>query len=319
MMQSILVPLDGSVLAERSLPYARMLALALGARVRLLRVIVDAPGNDMVAESIAAAYGVQEPLNVQQERRIHSQEILRQNAERYLETHAAPLAADGVEVAIDVRYGPAADVIVEAALEQHVKMIVMATHGYSGIKRWALGSVTDKVVHATSTPIFVVRAEVPAQPPALKRILMPLDGSALARQALPLAAELAKSAQCELLLLQAVPATVEAYPGFASRGRPIPQLADLIESLRDQAATELGDQADQLREHGLPASTYVVNGHAAEVLVDEARRHSADLIVMATHGYSGIKRWTLGSVADKVLHATRTPLLLVRAQPQVGG
>jgi nucleotide-binding universal stress UspA family protein len=318
-MQSILVPLDGSVLAERSLPFARMLALALGARVRLLRVISDAPSENMIAESIAAAYGIQEPLNAQQERRNHSQEILRQNAERYLETHATPLAADGLDVATDVRCGPAADVIVEAALEQHVKLIVMATHGYSGLKRWALGSVTDKVVHATSTPIFIVRAEVPALPPALKRILVPLDGSALARQALPLATELAKSTQSELLLFQAVATTMENYPGMPPRGRPIPQLADLMESLREQAASELNERAEELREHNLRASTYVINGHAAEVLVDEARQHSVDLIVMATHGYSGIKRWTLGSVADKVLHATRTPLLLVRAQPQMGG
>jgi nucleotide-binding universal stress UspA family protein len=296
-----------------------MLAHALGARVRLLRVIGEAPGDDFFAESIASAYGVQEPLTVQHERRNHSQEILWQNAERYLDAHAAPLAAEGLDVSIDVRCGPAADVIVEAALDQHVKMIVMATHGYSGLKRWALGSVTDKVVHATSAPVFIVRAEVQAQPPALKRILVPLDGSPLAQQALPLAAELAGSAHSDLLLLQAIPTTVEAYPGFPSRGRPIPQLVDLVESLREQAASELNDRADNLRQRGLPASTYVVHGHAAEVLVDEARQHSVDLIVMATHGYSGIKRWTLGSVADKVLHATRTPLLLVRAQPHTGG
>ena len=318
-MQSILVPLDGSVLAERSLPYARILALALGARVRLLRVIVDMPGNDMVAESIAAAYGIQEPLNVQNERRSHTQEILRQNAERYLESHAAPLRADGLDVAIDIRCGPAADVIIEAALDQHVKMIVMATHGYSGLKRWALGSVTDKVVHATSTPLFIVRSEVPAHEPTLKRIMVPLDGSPLARQALPLAAELAKPARSELILLQAIATTLEPHPGFPSRGRPIPQLANLVESLREHAAGELSERANELRDNDLSVSTYVVNGHAAEVLVDEARQHNVDLIVMATHGYSGIKRWALGSVADKVLHATRTPLLLVRAQSQVGG
>jgi len=293
-----------------------MLALSMAARVRLLRVISDTPGDDLIAESIAAAYQVHEPLDVQHERQRHEQEILRQNAESYLEAHAAPLRADGLDVAIDVRCGPAADVIVEAALGQHVKMIVLATHGYSGLKRWALGSITDKVVHATSTPVFIVRSEASAHEPALKRIMVPLDGSVLARQALPLAAELARLARSELILLEAVPTTMEAYPGFPSRGRPIPQLADLLASLRDQAATELGDLADDLRAHGLSVSTYVANGHAAEVLVDAAGQHSIDLIVMATHGYSGLRRWAIGSVADKVLHATRTPLLLVRAQPQ---
>ena len=85
---------------------------------------------------------------------------------------------------------------------------------------------------------------------------------------------------------------------------------------RDRATSELGAQADALRLRDIAVKTAVVNGHAAEVLVDEAARRGVDLIVMATHGYSGLKRWALGSVADKVLHATTTPLLLVRAQPE---
>jgi nucleotide-binding universal stress UspA family protein len=207
-------------------------------------------------------------------------------------------------------------VIVEAALGQHVSMIVMATHGYSGFKRWALGSVTDKVVHATATPVFIVRAEATARDRPLRRIMIPLDGSALARQALPLATALAKTSGAELLLMHAIAATIEAYSGFPSRGRPIPQLAEVLKALRDQATNELGAQADELRAQGVRASTQVVQGHAAEVLVDEAARRGVDLIVMATHGYSGLRRWALGSVADKVLHATTTPLLLVRAQPE---
>ena len=250
------------------------------------------------------------------ERQRHAFDILRQNAERYLEPHAKLLQAVGLDAGIDVRVGPAAEAIVEAAHGQDVKMIVMATHGYSGIKRWALGSVADKVIHATSTPVFIVRTDPPASEPTLRRIMVPLDGSELAWQALPLATELAKAAVAELLLVQAIPTTIEAFPGFPSRGRPIPQLADVLEGRRDQPENELGAQADELRAHGVSVSTQVVQGHAAEVLVDEAARRRVDLIVMATHGYSGIKRWALGSIADKVLHATTTPLLLVRAQAE---
>jgi nucleotide-binding universal stress UspA family protein len=314
MMKTVLVPLDGSALAEQSLPYARLLATTLGARVRLLRVIAETPGDDFLAESIGAVYGMNDPLTIQRERQQHAFEILRQNAERYLESHAELMQADGIDAAIDIRFGAPADVIVEAALVPHVTMIVMATHGYSGFKRWSLGSVTDKVIHATATPIFIVRAEAPSRKRAFKRIMVPLDGSALARQALPLATEIAKSSGAELLLMEAIAATIEAYPGFPSRGRPIPQLADVLEALRDQATNQLGEQADALRAQGVGASTQVVQGHAAEVLVDEAARRGVDLIVMATHGYSGLKRWALGSVADKVLQATITPLLLVRAK-----
>jgi nucleotide-binding universal stress UspA family protein len=101
---------------------------------------------------------VRDPLATQQERLQHSYDILRQNAERYLESHAALLQDAGLSVTIDVRCGPAADVIVETALGHHAAMIAMATHGYSGIKRWALGSVADKVVHATDTALILIRA-----------------------------------------------------------------------------------------------------------------------------------------------------------------
>jgi nucleotide-binding universal stress UspA family protein len=165
-------------------------------------------------------------------------------------------------------------------------------------------------------PVFVVRSEPPAREPTLRRIMVPLDGSPLARQALPFAADLARSSGAELLLIQSIATTIEAFPGFRSRGRPILELADVLEALRDQAESDLGAEADELRARGISANTLVVQGHAAEVLVDEAARHSADLIVMATHGYSGIKRWALGSVAEKLLHASSTPLLLVRAQAE---
>jgi nucleotide-binding universal stress UspA family protein len=180
--------------------------------------------------------------------------------------------------------------------------------------RWALGSTTDKVVHATSTPILIVRGAAPARAPAINRIMVPLDGSALARQALPLATELARSARAELLLLQAVAPSIEASPSFPARGQLIPPLGELLAALRHQAASELDALADELLSHIVAVTTHVVNGHAAEVLVDEAAQRGVDLIVMATHGYSGLRRWALGSVADKVLHATTTPLILVRAR-----
>jgi nucleotide-binding universal stress UspA family protein len=282
--------------------------------VRLLQVVTDAPDDDLLAESLGAVYEMHDPLAIPRDRQQRTQEILRQNGERYLEAQAERLRAVHLDVTVEIHCGPPAEVIVEAAQGQHVTMIVMATHGYGGLKRWALGSITDKVIHATSVPVFVVRAMTPARPPALKRIMVPLDGSALARQALPLALELARPIQAELLLIQAIAGTIETYPGFPARGRPIPQLAEVLEALRDQATSELGTQADALRARDIAVKTAIVNGHAAEVLVDEAEWHRVDLIVMATHGYSGLKRWALGSVADKVLHATTTPLLLVRSQ-----
>jgi nucleotide-binding universal stress UspA family protein len=315
-MKTILVPLDGSALAEQVLPYVRALAVLLDARVQLLSVIVENQNEGLMAESIAATYGVVDPLATQREREHRSLARLTQHAESYLESHATQLLGLGIDARLEVRCGPAAEVIAEAAEGLHVTMIAMATHGYSGLRRWALGSVTDRVVHATSTPVFVVRGgkAVQADQIAFNRMIVPLDGSPLAAQALPLAADLAERGRSELLLIRAVAASVEAYPAIAPLGRPDLMPGEVLHALRARAADELEDQAFELRELGLPVATRVVNGHPAEAIIDEAERQSADLVVMATHGYSGLKRWALGSVTDKVLHAAATPLLLVHAR-----
>jgi nucleotide-binding universal stress UspA family protein len=314
-MKTILVPLDGSALAEQVLPYVRTLAPLLGAHVRLLNVIVDDQHEGLMAEGIAASYGVLDPLATQREREHRSLTTLTHHAEGYLDSHAALLRGQGIDVEIDVRCGPAADVIIEAAEGLHISMIAMATHGYSGLRRWALGSVTDRVVHSTSTPIFVVRGNqpVPARSVAFKRVMVPLDGSPLAAQALPLAVDLAERARAELLLMQAVEASIEVYPSIAPVGRPDLMPSEVLRMLRTRAGQQLEVQAALLRKRGLPVAIHVVNGHAAEAIIDESARHAVDLLVIATHGYSGIKRWALGSVTDKVLHAATTPLLLVRA------
>jgi nucleotide-binding universal stress UspA family protein len=230
------------------------------------------------------------------------------------------LESKGACVDFEVRLGDPAEEIAAVAEEQHAALIAMASHGYSGLKRWTLGSVTDKVVHSASMPVFVIRnaGRATAEDIAFKRIMVPLDGSELARQALPFATGLAIGASAELTLLQAVAPAIEALPRFAPRGRPLPQLREVLLAMRAQASQELNALADELGQHELPVTTLVVNGHAAEVIVDQADQRHADLIVMATHGYSGIKRWALGSVADKVLHAAITPLVVVRALPVPG-
>ena len=316
-MNTILVPLDGSALAEHVLPHVRALAPVLGARVCLLKVVAAADYDNMLTETLMGAYGIIESPEALRERKRNAWEIMRQHAEGYLATQAVYLREAGLDVETEVNVGSPAKIIVDVAREQHATLIAMATHGYGGIKRWTLGSVTDQVVHTATTPVFVVQGAEPAPQatPAIKRVLVPLDGSAFARQALPLAADLAAGANAELILLEAIAPAVETIAGFRPLGRPIPQYAEMIELLHWHAQQDLGALAEQLGQSGLDAHTSIVNGHAAEVIVDEAARSGVDLIVMATHGYSGLKRWALGSVAHKVLHTATMPLVLVRAQP----
>jgi nucleotide-binding universal stress UspA family protein len=315
-MRIILATLDGSALSEHALPYAVALARLLDARLQLLRVIPDSAVDDgeTFGYDLAAIYGVAEALAARQEHDRLMREALRERAEQYLARRAEALEAQGLRVGLEVRFGPPAEVIVEAAEGEHVDLIVMGTHGYGGVRRWALGSTADKVVHATHTPVLLVRGEAPAPAPALRRIMLPLDGSPLAQQALPLAAVLAARSGAELVLLRAVMPTLDVAAGVPAPARTPPAIQDMTESLRACAQHGLEDLAARLRSEVVPVAALAPVGPAAEVIVDEAAARHVDLIVMATHGYSGLRRWALGSTADKVLHASHTPLLLVRAR-----
>jgi len=308
-MKTILVPLDGSALAERTLPYVRMLAPMFGATIHLLRVIADEEKNALLAGDGAALYEAGATDATISARKIRAWDVLRYRAEGYLQAQAVSLRTDELDTQIHVQIGAPAETIVEFAEQSHADLIVMATHGYTGFKRWTLGSVTDKVVQASSTPVFAVPGSMvaPAEEPKLKRIMLTLDGSAFAKQALPLAAELANCACAELILMEAVATTIEVY-----RGALLP--ADVHIALRNQALKQLQALAGELRPYAIPVRTAVEAGAAAEQIVAAAARHQVDLIVMATHGRSGVTRWALGSVTDKVLHTTTTPLVLVRAQ-----
>jgi nucleotide-binding universal stress UspA family protein len=311
-MKTLLIPLDGSALAEQALPYAQPLAQALGARIRLLHVVTEIDAHNPLAYDISTLYAMGEVVAAQQQRYRESWDTIREYAQGYLASQAIRLKDEGFDVEFDVRFGSAPETIVEVA-EQQAALVLMATHGYSGLRRWALGSVTDRVVQSASTPVLVVRGGSPAPAkPVLKRVLTPLDGSPFAQQALPLAVELATCAGAELELLRALPPLTEANPAYPLDRAEMAE--NNLDVKREYARVELGEHAATLGAADLAITTVVATGHAAEVIVDEAARRQIDLIVMATHGRGGVRRWALGSVADKVLHATTTPLLLVRAK-----
>ena len=317
-MKTILVPLDGSAIAEQMLPHVRQLAPILAAQVHLIRVISDAEVARVLAHDGDLLYelGGRSPVKDLDVQRMG--DLLRQRAEVYLTARAAALCEAGLDVAIIVRDGSPAEQLIAEAEHDHDTLIALATHGYSGLRRWALGSVADKVLHAATSPVFLLRAV--AQPPAgvrpWKRILAPLDGSALAEQVLPLAIELASRARAELMLLHVAAPLIDYVPGLSPFSRPIPTSIAFPELLCEQAQQQLAATINRLGTHDVVITPVVLFGYPAEAIVDAAIDYQTDLIVMATHGYSGLRRWALGSVADKVLHASPVPLLLVRAQPR---
>lgn len=301
-MKTIVVPLDGSALAEQALPYARALATVLGAPIKLLRVIPDLERESLLVDSLSTLY-VGEITTSYRERDQQVLQILQDQAEGYLGAQSDPLRMAGIPTEVIARVGPPAEIIVEVAAASEQALIVMATHGYSGIQRWALGSVADKVVHATEVPVLLIRQSAKTlEEPRLKEILVPLDGSARARQSLPVAAELAAKSQAEIVLLHAIDPLVEAYPSARSMGISVAQPDRLLQEVVRDAELHLDEIAGGMTTEGVKITTMSLIGYPAEAIVDEAERRHADLIVMATHGYSGLRRWALGSVADKVLH-----------------
>jgi nucleotide-binding universal stress UspA family protein len=303
-MKTILVPLDGSALAQRALPHAQMLAQVIDARLHLLRVVADTRSAHMQLDNptIRAEAGAIGRDNAPE------WDALRQLAENSLAEQVAHLRADGLYVTSEVRLGVPAETIVEVASECHARLIAMATHGRGGLTRWALGSVADAVLHTAAVPVLLVRGDALTvkHPPALKRILVPLDDTDLSRQALPTAIELADCARAEVVVAQAVTSSIEEYISAA------PPLAQLRDKLRAQVLDEYALHVGSDRQARVTATVLV--GQAAQAIAEESSWRSADLIVMATHAYSGLARWVHGSVADRLLHATTTPLLLVHGR-----
>jgi nucleotide-binding universal stress UspA family protein len=309
MQREILVPLDGSPLAETILPHAQLLAQSTGSAVTLLSAVPTV----LTANAVAGPLGL-EPYDE------HAWETDVTYAHDYLVGVAARLEVEGLRVRAHVVEGAPAPVILDyAARHPAVSTIAMATHGRSGLGRWVFGSVAAQVLHGAAIPLLLVRPhagprgpQTPAARP-YKTILVPLDGSSLAEQALTQAATLAGRDGAALLLVAAVPEP-DAHvgrPGHDTQPRSRAAAARVAEAARLEGY--LGRTAAHLREQGLGAGTALPAGPAADAILHAAETSGADLIVMASHGRSGLARLWLGSVAAKVVQGATRPVLLVRA------
>jgi len=295
MYRHILVPLDGSLLAEQALPLAKMLAARFAATVTLFQAIVP------IREHLHMGHEAAEtPEQI---------ELRRSRAATYLEKARADMIAAGITTKAEVRVGAAATAILEFAESAGVDMITMSTHGRTGLLQWAYGSVADKVLQGSHVPLLLVRvSDKPAAPQPPKRILVPLDGSALAELALDPAQSLAAAFDSEVLLFRSwdIPAT-----GLDEI--PVSVLDAWQKSARSDAEEYLASVVHRLQEQGLRARAETQEGAPVESILEEATASAASLIVMSTHGRSGVTRWVLGTTADRVLRSSSVPVLLMRA------
>jgi nucleotide-binding universal stress UspA family protein len=299
MLQRILVPLDGSPLAERVLPHLPHL-LPPRVDLCLLQVISPRP-----PEPVAGHDMTEWPTPVPPREEV---------AREYLNSVRETALAGYGPASIVVTGGKPVETIAEVAREQGADLIAMATHGASGLARWTMGSVAEGVMQRASCPVLLVRVTEDAVPPSpLERILVPLDGSPVAEQALPHAVALATEKQAELILLRAVDPLTEHEMRAIVRYRKERDV--LLEQFRQEAIHYLTPHQQALEEEGLRCRQRVIAAHAGEAILHVAAQEEADLVVMTTHGRSGIGKLVYGSVTDHVLHHATRPLLVVRAAP----
>ncbi len=300
-VNQILVPLDGSALAEQALSCARMLGQGLSAELVLFRA-VSIPSD--VQDILDQAGQKADALATRNE----------SEANGYLTEVAASLREAGLSVRHVVQHGSAAEAIVDYAAGTEIRVIVMATHGHTGLKRWTHGSVAERVLQAAPVPVLLVRAQErdaqdSRQLELCRHILVPLDGSELAEQVLPVVSPIARVLEAEITLFQVTSSYVSG--SFSSEWHPLSQ--STFEMVEQHTRAYLERTARSLNEQGIETSTAVWSGPVAESIVEYAEANHIDLIAMCTHGRTGLARWALGSVADRVLRAAGIPILLVRA------
>lgn len=277
MYEKILVPLDISKLAEVALPYAEELAGRLGSEIILVSVSESTEAQEYHRHQVYLGKII---------------EATQHSAEKY---HKPP-DDKKIKAELEVLIGHPAEEILTYADKADISLIVMATHGRSGITRLALGSVADKIVRAAKIPITLIRAKG-AQPDIhkkgiLNKILVPLDGSPESEAVIPYVKEFAHRLKTEVTLLH-----IASEPHHASI----------------DAESYLEKMGSLLKNEDITLNYDMRAGPAADEIIKFADEAQIDLIAMSAHGWSGISHWTLGSVANRVLQGGNTPLLLVRA------
>lgn len=298
MANVIMVPLDGSPLAEQVLPLAVSLAQQIDGSILLMQALYPMQMRHT-------------PRGLKKEEALR--ESLRQNALQYLKQIEERLTEVNIPCITSVIERDSDLAITDLAQKHEVSYIVMSTHGRTGFSRWALGSVTERVLQQSDYPLIIMRPE--EKPPlnafdslSLKRIVVPLDGSPLAEQVLPKAKQIAQAYKAELLLFYAIPPIPPALLMVGS----VSIANNWDENEQEEAKTYLKKMVSNLQSEGFMANFTIGNGPAADAILSYSDHVKADMIAMTTHARPALGRLILGSVTDRVVRAGETPVLVTR-------
>jgi nucleotide-binding universal stress UspA family protein len=285
----ILVPLDGSKLAEAVLPYAAFLASTLQLSVDLVHV------NDPET---------------------HSPSLHPTRSADYLNQVAASFLTR-LTVNCFAKSGAAAEIILDTASADAGILITMATHGQTGGQRWLLGRVARKVLQAAKNPLLLIRPQDGAPPASdvrLGTIIVPLDGSRLAEQIFSHVVYFATKLGSQVVLIRTYSLPSAGY--FLAAHVAPPDMAELREKNKKEIEGYLQAKVGELTAAGIQKITSIVaEGRGPEEIIELARKTSGNIVAMSTHGRSGMGRWVLGSVTDRVVSNCGAPVLVIRPAP----
>lgn len=294
MRMHILVALDGSGPAEQGLAEATALARRLVAQGVYLRLFLAQATEPPMFSGVDTTQ-----LRL----------ALLTSARAYLEHLAQPLRAEGLDVEIVVREGAAAAVLIESIEQQAIDLVVMATHGRSGMARWVLGSVAEEVAEHATVPVLLVPRDGPPVAPAVDRewrILLPLDGTPLTEGVLVPTARLAQALGAEVRLLHVL---LPMYQDAPAKD-PLHQLPDERRRFRD-AEHYLEEQVAHLQQLGVAARWSLAFGTPAEDIAERAERYHSDIVVLTRQARKAAMLWPGGSIPRRLLRSEQAAVLFM--------
>lgn len=305
MFDTILVPLDGSQLADCVLPHVLAIASSFDAEITLLRVL----------EKNQAGKSTQlfDLVNWQ---------INKTKAALYLDKTQARLQKLNIRIRTEVLEGLIAEGITEYAQNQGIKLIIMSSHGRHGLTQWGISSITQKIILSAQTSLLIIRAhqygvysdELSAAP-LYQRILVPLDGSQRAENILPIITQLARFHKSQIHLVRVV-----QTPEMARQMPPVSEDIDLssrvVERNREEAAHYLKQLKSRSYLEGIAVQTHLIaSGNAAVALHQLEEHEQIDIVALNAHGYSGHHQWPYGSMVNNFILYGKVPLLIVQDLP----
>ncbi len=305
MFDTILVPLDGSQLAECVLPHTVAIARSFGAEVTLLRMLEK--------NQAGTSSQLFDLVNWQ---------INKTRAAVYLEKIRTRFQGAQIRARTTVMEGLIVEGITEFAKNQGVKLIILSSHGRHGLTQWGISSITQKIILSAQTSLLIIRAHQSGahageflETPVCQRILVPMDGSQRAENVLPIITQLANFHTSQIHLVQVI-----QTPEMARQMPPAREDIDLSNQIVARNLKEAGRYLEQLKSRsyleGISVQTHLLTSdHAAVVIHQLVEQEQIDMVVMSAHGYSGNHQWPYGSLVNNFILYGKAPLLIVQDLP----